>query len=59
VAHGLRNCQHYGIKKEILGEVLQMRQEVGMDNRTLYLKGTIPIGNPTDAEARRAVVSSP
>jgi len=51
VAHGLRNCQHYSIRKEILGEVLKIRAEVGMDNRTLYLKHTIPIGNPTDPEA--------
>ncbi|MBT7060053.1 MAG: hypothetical protein HN976_33460 [Lentisphaerae bacterium] len=51
VAHGLHNCQHYGIRKEILGEVLRIREAVGMDNRTLYLKGTIPIGNPTSPEA--------
>ena len=51
VAHGLRNCQHYSIKPEILGEVLKVREEVGMDNRTLYLKGTIPIGNATEPEA--------
>ena len=51
VAHGLRNCQHYSIPKEMLGEVLKIREEVGMDNRTLYLKSTIPIGRPTDPEA--------
>ena len=51
VAHGLRNCQHYNIKKEMLGEVLTIRADVGMDNRTLYLKNTIPIGNPTDPDA--------
>ena len=51
VAHGLRNCQHYSIPKEMLGEVLKIREEVGMDNRTLYLKNTIPIGRPTDPEA--------
>lgn len=55
VAHGLRNCQHYSIPKEMLGEVLRIRDEVGMDNRTLYLKNTIPIGNPTDAEALAAI----
>ncbi len=55
VAHGLRNCQHYGIRKEMLGEVLKIRAEVGMDNRTLYLKGTIPIGNPTDPKALEAI----
>jgi len=48
VAHGLRNCQHYSIRKEILGEVLKIRAEVGMDNKTLYLKNTIRIGRPTD-----------
>ena len=47
VAHGLRNCQHYSLKPEILDEVLKVRQEVGMDNRTLYLKNTIPIGRAT------------
>ena len=55
VAHGLRNCQHYSISKEMLGEVLKIREEVGMDNRTLYLKSTIPIGNPTDREALETV----
>ena len=55
VAHGLRNCQHYSIRKEILGEVLKIRAQVGMDNRTLYLKGTIPIGNPTDPAALEAI----
>jgi len=55
VAHGLRNCQHYSISKDMLGEVLKIREEVGMDNRTLYLKGTIPIGNPTDREALDAI----
>ena len=55
VAHGLRNCQHYSIRKEILGEVLKIREEVGMDNRTLYLKHTIPIGNPTAPAALEAV----
>ena len=55
VAHGLANCQHYSIRKEMLGEVLKIRQEVGMDNRTLYLKGTIPIGNPTEPEALDAI----
>ena len=55
VAHGLRNCQHYNIGKEMLGEVLRIRAEVGMDNRTLYLKNTIPIGNPTDPEALEAI----
>jgi hypothetical protein len=44
VAHGLRNCQHYNIRKEILPQVLKIREEVGMDNRTLYLKGTVKIG---------------
>ncbi|MBT7164336.1 MAG: hypothetical protein HN904_16265 [Victivallales bacterium] len=44
VAHGLRNCQHYGIAKEILPKVLRIRQKVGMDNETLYLKGTVRIG---------------
>lgn len=55
VAHGLRNCQHYGIRKDILGDVLKIRAEVGMDNRTLYLKNTIPIGNPTDPEALETI----
>jgi hypothetical protein len=55
VAHGLRNCQHYNIRKEILGEVLKIRAEVGMDNRTLYLKNTIPIGNLTDPAALEAI----
>lgn len=55
VAHGLRNCQHYSIPKTMLGEVLKIREEVGMDNRTLYLKSTIPIGNPTDREALEAI----
>ncbi len=55
VAHGLRNCQHYSIPKDILGEVLHIRAEVGMDNRTLYLKNTIPIGRPTDSEALEAI----
>ena len=55
VAHGLNNCQHYGITRDILGQVLEVRREVGMDNRTLYLKGTIPIGNPTDPEALEAI----
>ncbi|HJN15087.1 MAG TPA: hypothetical protein QGH10_06345, partial [Armatimonadota bacterium] len=55
VAHGLRNCQHYSIRKEILGEVLEIRAEVGMDNRTLYLKNTIPIGNPTDPKALETI----
>ena len=55
VAHGLRNCQHYNITEDILGEVLRIRQEVGMDNRTLYLKNTIPIGNPTDREALQTI----
>ncbi|MCK5802929.1 MAG: hypothetical protein KAI66_08865 [Lentisphaeria bacterium] len=50
VAHGLHNCQHYSIRKEILGDVLRIRAEVGMDNRTLYLKNTIRIGNPTAPE---------
>ena len=51
VAHGLRNCQHYSIRPAILGEVLKVREEVGMDNRTLYLKNTVPIGNATAPEA--------
>jgi hypothetical protein len=51
VAHGLRNCQHYSIRKEILADALRIRAEVGMDNTTLYLKNTIPVGNPTDPEA--------
>lgn len=55
VAHGLRNCQHYSIPKEMLGEVLEIRRDVGMDNRTLYLKSTIPIGNPTDGESLAAI----
>jgi len=55
VAHGLRNCQHYNIGKEILGEVLKIRAEVGMDNRTLYLKNTIPLGNSTDPAALEAI----
>jgi len=55
VAHGLRNCQHYSIRKEILGEVLKIRAEVGMDNRTLYLKKTIPIGNPMDSKALETI----
>ncbi len=55
VAHGLRNCQHYSIPKSILGEVLKIREEVGMDNRTLYLKNTIPIGRPTDPEALETI----
>ena len=55
VAHGLRNCQHYSIGKNMLGEVLKIRDEVGMDNRTLYLKGAIPIGNPTDPKALEAI----
>ncbi|MBU0609851.1 MAG: hypothetical protein KKI08_18345 [Armatimonadetes bacterium] len=50
VAHGLRNCQHYSISREMLPEVLKIRAEVGMDNRVLYLKSTIPIGNTTDPE---------
>jgi len=58
VAHGLSNCQHYGIKKKILGKVLAVRKEAGMDNKILYLKGTIVgrggryigIGNPTSPE---------
>ena len=50
VAHGLHNCQHYSIRKEILGDVLRIREAVGMDNRTLYLKNTIRIGNPTAPE---------
>jgi len=54
-AHGLRNCQHYSIRKDMLGEVLEIRKEVGMDNRTLYLKNTIPIGNPTDPAALEAI----
>ena len=55
VAHGLRNCQHYSIPKSILGDVLKIREEVGMDNRTLYLKNTIPIGRPTDPKALEAI----
>lgn len=55
VAHGLNNCQHYSIPRDILPEVLRVRAEVGMDNRTLYLKNTIPIGNPTDPEALEAI----
>ena len=55
VAHGLTNCQHYSIPKDILGEVLKIRRDVGMDNRTLYLKSTIPIGNPTDPESLAAI----
>lgn len=55
VAHGLNNCQHYNIPKDILGQVLEVRREVGMDNRALYLKNTIPIGNPTDPEALEAI----
>ncbi|MDD2708016.1 MAG: LamG domain-containing protein [Verrucomicrobiae bacterium] len=55
VAHGLSNCQHYGIKKGMLGEVLKIRKEAGMDNGTLYLKGTIPIGNPTEPKALEQV----
>jgi hypothetical protein len=55
VAHGLRNCQHYSIRKEILGEVLRIRAEVGMDNRTLYLKDTIPVGNPVEPAALEAI----
>lgn len=55
VAHGLSNCQHYSIRKEILGEVLKIREEVGMDNQTLYLKNTIPIGRPTDPEALQSI----
>lgn len=55
VAHGLRNCQHYSIPKSMLGEVLRIREEVGMDNRTLYLKSTIPIGNATDPEALETI----
>ena len=47
-AHGLQKCQHYRIKKEVLGEVLKIRKAVGLDNETLYLKHTIAIGNPTD-----------
>ena len=58
VAHGLRNCQHYSIRKEILGEVLKIRKEVGMDNQTLYLMGTVPIGNPTDPEALQTIKES-
>ena len=55
VAHGLSNCQHYSIRKDLLGEVLKIRAQVGMDNRTLYLKGAIPIGNPTDPKALEAI----
>ena len=55
VAHGLRNCQHYGIHKKMLGEVLKIREEVGMDNRTLYLKNTIPIGRATAPAALEAI----
>jgi len=55
VAHGLRNCQHYGITETVLEDVLKVRQEVGMDNGTLYLKGAIPIGNVTEPEALQAI----
>ncbi|MDD5596907.1 MAG: hypothetical protein PHV82_03115 [Victivallaceae bacterium] len=58
VRHGLSTCHHYFIEKEELEEVLRIRQKVGMDNKTLYLKESFPplgpyrrgIGNPTLAE---------
>ncbi|MDD5482537.1 MAG: hypothetical protein PHP98_02625 [Kiritimatiellae bacterium] len=55
VAHGLDNCQHYGVKKEMLGETLEIRRAAGMDNKTLYLKHTIPVGNPTETEKLEAI----
>lgn len=59
VSHNLSNCQHYNITTNMLGEVLKIRREVGMDNETLYLKhpwltsgdGMPGVGNPTEPEA--------
>ncbi len=40
VAHGFTNCQHYfAVNDNSLREVLKLRTQAGMDNKTLYLKG--------------------
>jgi hypothetical protein len=49
--HGITNCQHYfPANEKNLKEVLELRREVGMDNKILYLKGSTCIGNPTSPE---------
>ncbi len=40
VAHGFENCQHYfAVNDNSLREMLKLRQQAGMDNSKLYLKG--------------------
>lgn len=40
VDHGLSNCQHYfAVTDKSLRNVLELRAQAGMDNRSLYLKG--------------------
>lgn len=58
LAHGITNCQHYfPVNEKSLREVLELRREVGMDNKTLYLKG-VNIGNPSDKASLEKVKSS-